>query len=94
MFVEDEYLSYLVDKMADRGRRVASALNLLTGKDVSYHPDGCKHSILEVLIQDYFNDRSDDRFDDSTSTDESDHNSKGSTNTWLNHILLLYKHYR
>ena len=92
-FVEDKYLSYLVEKMADRGSRVASALNFLTDEDISYHPDGCKHSALESLIQEYFNNRSsDDRIDDSS--DESDHISEGLTITWLNHILLLYKHYR
>ena len=50
------------------------------------------HSTLETLIQDFFNNRSsDDRIDDST--DDSDHNSEGLTIMWLNHILLLYKHY-
>ena len=64
--------------MADRGSRVASALNFLTGEGISYHPDGWEHSTLEVLIQEYFNNKSsDDRIDDST--DESNHNSEGLT---------------
>ena len=77
--------------MADRCSRVASALNFLTGEGISYYPDGCEHSALEALIQEYFNNgSSDDRIDDST--DKSDHNTEGLTITWLNHILLLYKH--
>lgn len=91
-FVNDPYLSYPVVKMADRGSRVASALNFLTGEGISYHPDGCEHSTLEALIQEYFDNGSDDRLDNSS--DESDHNSGGLTITCINHILPLCKHYR
>ena len=90
-FIEDEYLSYLLYKMADRGSRVATALNFLTGEGISYHPDRCDHSALQAVIEDYFNTgSSDDRIDDST--DESDQDSEGLTITWLSHFLLLYKH--
>lgn len=57
-FVEDEHLNYLqlvCNKMVDRGSRAASAPNFLTRKGISYHPDGCEQSALEVPIQDYFN---------------------------------------
>ena len=63
--------------MADSRSRVATALNFLTGEGISYHPDGCKHSALEALIEDYFQSGSDKIAHDST--DESDHNSEG----WL-----------
>ena len=92
LFINNPYISYPVDKMADRGSRVASALNFLTGEGISYHPDGCEHSTLEVLIQEYFDNGSDNRLNNSS--DESNHNSKGLTITWVNYILLLCKHYR
>ena len=46
--------------MADSRSRVASALNFLTGEGICYHPDGIAHSALEALIEDYFNDGSDE----------------------------------
>ena len=58
--------------MADSRSRVASALNFLTGEGISYHPDGCNHSALEALIDDYFNDSGND-----DSSDESAHSSEG-----------------
>ena len=43
--------------MADRGSRIATALNFLTNEGISYYLDGCDHYALEALIEDYFNTR-------------------------------------
>ena len=39
--------------MADSRSRVVSALNFLTAEGISYPPDGCNHSALEALIDEY-----------------------------------------
>ena len=58
--------------MADSHSRVATALNFLTGKGISYHPDGIKHTALEALIEEYFNDNGNDETMDDSSSNESD----------------------
>ena len=60
--------------MADSCSRVVSALNFLTGEGISYQPDGCNHSALEALIDEYFNDSGND-----DSNDESARSSEGLT---------------
>jgi len=60
--------------MADSRSRVVSTLNFLTGKGIPYHPDGRDNSVLEAIIEDYFN-RNDDKND--YSSDESANNSEG-----------------
>ena len=61
--------------MADSRSRVVSALNFLTGEGISYPPDGCNHSALEALIDEYFNDSG----NDDSSDDESAHSGEGLT---------------
>ena len=56
--------------MADIQSRVVAALNFLTGEGVSFYPDGCDHSAMEALINNYFD--SPNGNDDSS--DDSDHN--------------------
>ena len=58
--------------MADSRTRVVSALNFLTGEGISYCPDGCDHSALEALIEDYFGGNGNDE-----SSDEGAHSSDG-----------------
>ena len=58
--------------MADSHSTVASALNFLTGKGISYHPDGIKYTTLEVLIEEYFSDNGNDETMDDSDSNESD----------------------
>ena len=58
--------------MADSCSRVASALNFLTGKGISYHADGIKYTTLEALIEEYFNDNGNDETMDDSDSNESD----------------------
>jgi len=74
--------------MADSHSRVASALNYLTGEGVSYYPDGCDHSTLQALINDYFNSPS----ANGQSSDESD-DSEGVASLSLHNILNCYAIY-
>ena len=62
--------------MADSRSRVVSALNHLTGEGISYYPDGCDHSAIEALIQEYFDDFDDgsDEIDDDISAIEGNPN--------------------
>ena len=59
--------------MADSQSRVAAALNNLTGEGVSFYPDGCDHSALEALINNYSNSSN----GNGESSGESDDNSEG-----------------
>ena len=70
--------------MADSRSRVVSALNHLTGEGISYYPDGCDHSAIEALIQDYFDDGSDEIDDDVSTTNE------GKPNIFINQHYTFY----
>ena len=50
--------------------RVVTALNFLTDEGVSFYPDGCDHSAMEVLINNYF----DLSNGNDNSSDDDDHN--------------------
>ena len=58
--------------MATTKDRLLTALNFLASEGIDYYPSGCNDSVIEALINDYFNDGSASRNDD-TSDDESDH---------------------
>ena len=49
--------------------RVLSVLNFLIGEGIMYHPTSINDEVIQALIEDYFNNRSD------TSDDKSDHSS-------------------
>ena len=52
-------------EMAARDR-VLSALNFLTGEGIAYHPTGVNDEAIQALIEDYFNNGSDDESDHSS----------------------------
>ena len=71
-FVEMSITKQLRLKRCLLQKRVISALNFLSGEGIDYYLSGYNDIAIEVLINDYFNDGSASRNDD-TNDDDSDH---------------------
>ena len=65
--------------------KVLSALNFLTGENISFYPMGVDDGAIQVLIDDYFN--APPESGSESSDDETDHSTEGETCYYLMHFI-------